>query len=384
MTTGETNGATDGRVGAAHPMTLFLAGDVMTGRGIDQVLPVPSEPELHEGYVRDARVYVELAERVNGPIPYPVAFDYVWGEALAELEWVQPQARIVNLETSVTVSATPWPSKGINYRMHPANVGCLTAARIDCCVLANNHVMDWGRQGLVETLASLHGAGLRTAGAGSNTREAAAPAHVDLPDHRRVLVFGFGSRTSGIPSSWAAGADEPGVNLLSELSAAAAGRAAGLIDRFKQAGDIVVVSVHWGGNWGYDVPVEQREFARELIDRGAADVVHGHSSHHAKGIEVYRGRPILYGCGDFVNDYEGISGHESFRGDLALMYFVAIGATGDLAGLSIVPLCSKRFTLHRASRADAEWVAEMLERTSAELGTSARLGPDNRISLHWA
>jgi poly-gamma-glutamate capsule biosynthesis protein CapA/YwtB (metallophosphatase superfamily) len=365
-------------------VTLFLAGDVMTGRGIDQVLPVPSEPELHESYVRDARVYVELAERVNGPIPYPVGFDYVWGDALAELERAQPQARIVNLETSVTVSATPWLGKGINYRMHPGNVGCLTAARVDCCVLANNHVMDWGRQGLVETLATLRGAGLRTAGAGSNAREAAAPARIDLPDHRRVLVFGFGSRTSGIPSSWAAGTDEPGVNLLSELSASAAGRAAELVERFKQAGDIVVVSVHWGGNWGYDVPVGQREFAHALIDRDAADVVHGHSSHHAKAIEVYRGRPILYGCGDFVNDYEGIEGHESFRGDLALMYFVAIGTTGDLAGLSIVPLCSRQFALHRASRADAEWVMEMLERTSAELGTSAQLGPDNRISLRWA
>jgi Putative enzyme of poly-gamma-glutamate biosynthesis (capsule formation) len=81
----------------------------------------------------------------------------------------------------------------------------------------------------------------------------------------------------------------------------------------KQQGDIVVASIHWGGNWDYKVPREQREFAHKLIDEAGVDVIHGHSSHHIKGIEVYRGKLIMYGCSDLLNDYEGISGlYEDF------------------------------------------------------------------------
>jgi len=120
------------------------------------------------------------------------------GDALAELERVQPHARIINLEIAVTASEDAAPDKSIHYRMHPANTRCLTAAKIDCCVLANNHVLDWGRSGLLETLEVLHGAGIRTAGAGRDDTEAAAPALIELPGRGRVLVFAFGMESSGV------------------------------------------------------------------------------------------------------------------------------------------------------------------------------------------
>jgi poly-gamma-glutamate synthesis protein (capsule biosynthesis protein) len=88
-------------------VTLFLAGDVMTGRGVDQVLPNPADPQLYETYAKSAIDYVKLAERANGPIKVPVAFDYVWGDALAELERRRPDARIINLETAVTKNTSP-------------------------------------------------------------------------------------------------------------------------------------------------------------------------------------------------------------------------------------------------------------------------------------
>ena len=365
-------------------VTLFLSGDVMTGRGIDQVLPCPSDPRLYEPYVRDARTYAELAEGVNGPIGRAVDFSYIWGTVLAELESVGPAARIVNLETSVTVADAHWPDKSIHYRMHPANVGCLTAAKIDCCVLANNHVLDWGFLGLTETLETLHAAGLGTAGAGSDASEAEAPAIVDIPGEGRALVFACGSATSGIPAAWRAGPGKAGVNLLDELSAAAARRTAQVVERFRRPRDIVVMSVHWGENWGYTIPHEQREFAHALVDTGAVDVVHGHSSHHAKGIEVYRGKPIIYGCGDFVNDYEGISGHLHYRGDLSLAYFVGIDASnGALVDLRIKPTQMRRFSLHDASRADTEWLKNMLDHEGRPLGTRAELGADDHLTLRW-
>ncbi|HEX9877896.1 MAG TPA: CapA family protein, partial [Gammaproteobacteria bacterium] len=150
---------------AVGEVTLMLCGDVMLGRGIDQILPHPSSPVLYEGYVRSALDYVALAERTNGPIPRAVPFSYVWGDALDELDRRKPDLRIINLETAVTRSDRP-ELKGINYRMNPANLPCVGAAGIDCCVLANNHVLDWGREGLLETLDAVKQAGIKTAGAG--------------------------------------------------------------------------------------------------------------------------------------------------------------------------------------------------------------------------
>jgi poly-gamma-glutamate capsule biosynthesis protein CapA/YwtB (metallophosphatase superfamily) len=368
---------------AGGMITLFLCGDVMTGRGIDQVLPTPGDPQLHESYVRDARTYIDLAERANGPIVRPASFEYVWGAALDELDRAAPDVRIINLETSVTRSDDYWPDKGINYRMHPDNVRCLSVAGIDCCVLANNHVLDWGHAGLQETLETLHAAGLRTAGAGLTRDAAAAPAVIDLAGKGRVLVFGFGSETSGCPLAWKAQAHKSGISLTA-LSRPAAKRAVSMMEPLKAPGDIVVASIHWGGNWDYAIPREQQKFAWELIDSGVVDIVHGHSSHHPKGIEVYRDKPIIYGCGDFLNDYEGISGHERYRGDLSLMYFASMDTSdGRLASLQITPLRMRRFSLHRVSPTDAKWLEAVLNREGRALGTRIERNADNTLAVRW-
>jgi len=172
-------------------ITLFLCGDVMTGRGIDQVLPHPSDPRLHERFMRSAIGYVELAEQAYGVIPKPVSFAYIWGDALKEFNRLAPDVRVINLETSVTTSED-WISKGINYRMHPKNIPCLSVAKIDCCILANNHVLDWGYTGLTETLETLAAANVRTAGAGRNLDEASAPAIMNTRDGARVIVLCYG------------------------------------------------------------------------------------------------------------------------------------------------------------------------------------------------
>jgi poly-gamma-glutamate synthesis protein (capsule biosynthesis protein) len=264
--------------------------------------------------------------------------------------------------------------------MHPDNVGCLTAARIDCCVLANNHVLDWGYAGLEETLATLHAAGVRTAGAGRNAHEAAAPAIVDNGARGRVLVFAAGSATSGIPPAWRVGDGRPGVSVLPALDGDTARRLAAAIAPYRRLRDVVVVSVHWGDNWGYDIPRAQREFARALIESELVDVVHGHSSHHPKGIEVYRERLILYGCGDYLNDYEGIEGHERYRGDLTLMYFPTLDPAGRLLTLRLVPLRIRKLRLERATRADAAWLKAALERESL-LDRGFELGANNALRL---
>jgi poly-gamma-glutamate capsule biosynthesis protein CapA/YwtB (metallophosphatase superfamily) len=369
-----------------HPrcVTLFLCGDLMTGRGVDQILPHPSEPHLCESYVKSAVEYVELAEASGGPVPRPAAFEYVWGDALRELERVRPAARIVNLETAVTVNGEPWPQKDIHYRMHPGNVPCLTTARIDCCVLANNHVLDWGRPGLKETLHSLHAAGIRTAGAGADETEAESAAAIDVSSANRVLVYGFAARSSGVPRAWKATDRQPGVNWLEDLSPNTAEVIGRRMSRYRRHGDVVVASIHWGGNWGYRIPREERRFAHRLIETAGVDVVHGHSSHHVKGIEVYQRKLILYGCGDLLNDYEGISGYGSFRGELALMYFPTVDAsTGDLVGLTMTPTRTRGLRINLASPEDAVWLQKTLDQECSRLGGRVTQHADGRLVLQW-
>jgi poly-gamma-glutamate synthesis protein (capsule biosynthesis protein) len=179
--------------------------------------------------MRSAEGYVLFAEQANGLIPRRNGPSYVWGAALDQLESMLPDARIINLETAVTRSNNR-ANKGINYRKSPENAECLAAARIDCCLLANNHVLDWGRAGLLETLTSLQKLTIKVAGAGRNDRGARAPAVLN-PANARLLIFSFGSTSSGIPFEWAATSDAPGVNLLPGLCEASALQVADQVKR---------------------------------------------------------------------------------------------------------------------------------------------------------
>jgi poly-gamma-glutamate capsule biosynthesis protein CapA/YwtB (metallophosphatase superfamily) len=364
--------------GQRKSVRLFLCGDVMCGRGIDQVLAYPCSPEIYEQSMRSAEGYVLLAEQANGPIPRRNGPSYVWGAALDELARMRPDARIINLETAVTRSKDR-ARKGINYRMSPENADCLSAAKIDCCVLANNHVLDWGRTGLEQTLATLQKLNIKVAGAGRNDREASAAVMLNLGD-ARLLIFSFGSTSSGVPLEWAATEVAPGVSLLPDLSEASALKVADRIMALRRPDDLIVVSIHWGSNWGYHIPDEQMVFARTLIDQANVSIIHGHSSHHPRAMEIYRNRLILYGCGDFLNDYEGIRGYERYRDDLVLMYFADLDATGGcLQALELIPLQIRNFRLSAPERRDIEWIQQTLDRECQSFGTRLILGSEGQL-----
>jgi poly-gamma-glutamate synthesis protein (capsule biosynthesis protein) len=361
---------------------LLLSGDVMMGRGIDQVLPWPCEPTLYEPCVSSAKEYVALAEAANGPLQRPVDILYPWGDCLAELQQRPLDARIINLETSVTRHCQPEP-KGINYRMSPENFSSIKAAGINCCVLANNHVLDWGEAGLIETLDTINAAGIAAPGAGRNSAEATAPAALPVSAQSRILVYACAFVDSGVPRTWLAGTNRPGVNLMPDFSVETIRWVGAQIHSAKQGGDIAIASIHWGGNWGYAIPPSHREFAHALIDEAGVDLVHGHSSHHPKAIEVHHGRLILYGCGDFITDYEGIKGYESFRDDLVLMYLPVLRARdGVLQRLTMLPFQLRRLRLNRATKPDAEWLCRILQRECRRFGGGVCL--DESASLHFA
>lgn len=369
---------------------LLLCGDVMTGRGIDQILPHPGDPRLYEPCVASAVDYVRLAERRCGPIARPVSPAYVWGDALAVLARMRPTLRLVNLETAVTARGAPWPGKHIHYRMHPANVGVLQAFAPDCCTLANNHVLDWGRPGLRDTVDALRAAGIATTGAGSARSQATAPVCLTTPvaphggteDGTRVLVFGFAAASSGVPRRWAATASRAGVAWLADVDEAAATTVLRAVEAWRKPGDLVVVSIHWGPNWGYEVTPAERAFAHRLVD-GGVDLVHGHSSHHPRPIEVYRERLVLYGCGDFLNDYEGIGGYEHFRPDLALMYFPCLHVgSGRLLALTAVPTRIAHLRVNLATAEEGAWLQAALSREGRAFGTALERDGSS-LRLRW-
>ncbi len=374
------------RAGAIDPpergaVRIFLCGDVMTGRGIDQALPHPGDPELREAHVRSALDYVRLAEWVSGAFPRPLAPADIWGAALDVWRRLAPDVRLINLETTVTTSDAFAP-KGINYRMHPDNIPCLLASGAQACALANNHILDFGPAGLAETLDVLRRNGVRTAGAGRNLTEAREPAAVPV-GRGRILVHALAAGDSGVPAGWAAGRDNAGVDRIS-LTEPAARDVAARIAREKKPGDLAIVSIHWGSNWGYEVPRAHRRFAHALIDSGQVSIVHGHSSHHPRPMEVYRERLILYGCGDFLNDYEGIRGYEAFRSQIVAMYFADVSAeTGALRRLRLAPLEVRRFRLAEPDPTDVAWLAATLSRESRSFGVELARSGSRLLEARW-
>jgi poly-gamma-glutamate capsule biosynthesis protein CapA/YwtB (metallophosphatase superfamily) len=365
-------------------VTVFLCGDVMTGRGVDQILPHPGDPRLWETYVRDARTYVELAESVNGPIRRPVDFSWPWGDALETLDDIAPDVRAVNLETSITRSDDVAVGKAVHYRMNPANLPCLALARPNACALANNHVLDFGYRGLEDTLDALRTARLPAVGAGRDASQAERPAVVTLEGGGRVVIFSFGTESSGVPQTWAATRDRPGIDFLVDQSDITADDVTDRVSQVKRPGDVVIASIHWGSNWGYEASPGHVGFAHRLID-GGVDVVHGHSSHHPRPIEVYRGKLVLYGCGDFIDDYEGITGYEEYRDDLRLMYFASVESdTGNLVRLRMAPMQARQMRLRHASSEDAECLRSVLDRVSRQFGSRIDLEPDGMLSLRTA
>jgi poly-gamma-glutamate synthesis protein (capsule biosynthesis protein) len=365
---------------------IFLCGDVMTGRGIDQILPYPSNPELKEPFVKDARDYIIFAEEVNGKIDYPVSFDYIWGDALKELEKEKVDLRIINLETTITTSNNFLP-KGINYRMNPKNIDVLKVFKVDVACLANNHILDFEEEGLLETIETLKKNGILTVGAGRNIEEASKLAVIKIDPFRKVSVesekvsvtiFNYADVSSGVPIWWKAEKNKAGVNLITDKREFEYGLTFpqintdyntdenGLYPRLSALyprSSVVIFSIHWGPNWGYEISEEERNFAHRLIDEANIDIVFGHSSHHFKGIETYKGKLIIYGAGDFINDYEGIGGYEEFRGDLVLGYVVEIENL-KINKLTLLPFRIKKFRLNYCTDEEIDWIFNVLKRES--------------------
>jgi poly-gamma-glutamate capsule biosynthesis protein CapA/YwtB (metallophosphatase superfamily) len=296
---------------------LNFVGDVMLGRLIDQLLPT------HVDESSEARIIQSV--RKAKPSLRDYSAESPWGNTLNLLKC--GSLNIVNLETSVTTHPVPWPDKVFNYRMHPTNISTLKAAGINYVSLANNHTLDFSVEGLVETVDTLASNNIQFAGAGRSAAEAQQPAIIPL-----ILWSGFESRTSNHtvdifsasdhPRGWGS---VPSFHLI-DYTIQTKARLKDLIASHgaKSPSSLKIFSVHWGPNYAWQPSAEIRDMAHFLIDECGIDIVHGHSSHHVQGVERYGGKLIIYGCGDFVDDYALVP---EYRNDLSAIWRVYVEET---------------------------------------------------------
>lgn len=311
-------------------MRFVLVGDVMLGRLVNETLK-------------------------REPATYP------WGDTLPLFQ--QSDFRACNLECALADHGAPWSAtpKIFHFRSDAKNVAALQAAGMTAVSLANNHALDFGEEALFEMLQTLDHARIARAGAGRTLDEAARPAVIEM----QGLRVGWLAWSDNEPD-WAATATRPGIFYVpTRVMSQRARRLFDLIGQLKEDGvDWVVVSAHWGPNWGTAPPADHPPFARALIDAGA-DLIVGHSGHVVRGVEFYRGRPILYCVGDFVDDY-AVDPQE--RNDRS--YLVSLEIVGRrLRSLRLYPTVIREMRAMLATGGEAQEIAARVQRRCADLGT---------------
>jgi len=336
-------------------LKVLVVGDVMLGRLVDQLFKTRVNDPEHSSYVK--RVLSHLGKQ---HLPH----SYVWGDMLPYFH--SADLRIINLETSATTHPEKWPDKAFNYRMHPENLQCLNEARIDYCSLANNHTLDYQVPGMFETMQSLDKSGIKWAGVGKNKEQAQKP-----------TILSFGGKTMACFSFadhydfWAATKEAPGINYIDvdnytdrdidEIKMLTAEV------RTKEKVDLIAVSLHWGSNYCWQPSPQFVKFAHQLVDNCGVDLIHGHSSHHIQGVEVYKGKPILYGCGDFVDDY---AVDKEFRNDLGFIYQLYLDSQSTKwKSIELVPTKIATFQVTRPGN-DRDFLITRMKELSAKFGTN--------------
>ena len=312
-------------------MRLLLVGDVMLGRLVNQALE-------------------------REPPGYP------WGDTITHFE--RAHVRLCNLECAIADHGQPWTRtpKAFHFRSDAKNVAVLEAARIDLVSLANNHTLDYGEEALLETLGVLDRHGIGHAGAGADQRGAAHPALAASRD-LRVALLAF---TDNEPE-WEATPGRPGTRFVPvDTEDERAKRLFASVSAAKARADVVVVAAHWGSNWGYRPEPAHVPFAHRLVEAGA-DIVFGHSCHVLRGIEVYRERPILYGAGDFVDDY---AVDDVERNDHSCLFLVESDGR-SMRRLRLIPTVIGACQARLARGPEAEQIAALMRVLCLELGTGA-------------
>jgi poly-gamma-glutamate capsule biosynthesis protein CapA/YwtB (metallophosphatase superfamily) len=311
-------------------MNLLFVGDVMLGRLVNAALK-------------------------EKPPEYP------WGDTLSLFKGAN--VRICNLECAISDWGTPWSAtpKVFHFRSDAKNVEVLRAAHIDTVALANNHTLDFEYEGLENTLNNLEVAGIHYAGAGITLSDASEPAIWET----KGIKLGLIAFTDNEPD-WEATEEQPGIFYVPiTLNDKRAEKLLEMVRRTKEAVDLLIISTHWGPNWGYSPPREHISFAHALIDAGA-DIIFGHSGHIVRGIEIYKRKLIMYCTGDFIDDY---AVDEIERNDRSFIFVVETDDHG-IFRLLLYPTIIKNFQALRANDAEKRAIVAKMQRLCTDLHTA--------------
>jgi poly-gamma-glutamate synthesis protein (capsule biosynthesis protein) len=319
----------------AASTTLAFLGDLMLGRKVSELL------------------------RTQPP-------EWIWGDVLPVLR--AADAVFANLECPITAHREAWRMtwKMFHFRADPAAVGMLLSANLRVVSLANNHILDFNAQGLLDTIEHLDAAGIGRAGAGRDAAAAAAPAVLRLPS----LGVGFLAATDTM-RSFRSGATTPGTNYIAIGPASPAlawiARSAAALRR--EGVSPIVLSLHWGPNMRLRPRARFRAFARAAIEHGV-DIVHGHSAHVFQAVECHRGGVILYDTGNFIDDHWnfwnfGIYWNFPFRHDDWSFVFLVDIEAGRPRRLRMLPVRTRPWPLSLATGTTFDAVTRRMEALSA-------------------
>jgi poly-gamma-glutamate capsule biosynthesis protein CapA/YwtB (metallophosphatase superfamily) len=276
------------------PSSIALSATSITSRASPTSSPTPTPtatPRTGRSLTISAVGDVSLA---RGVIDQMNASGAAYPFALVT-QLIEGDIGFANLEGPLTDRGSPWP-KGYNFRTPPRFVSSLVSGRIGVVTLANNHTLDFGADGLIDTLAALDSAGVRHVGAGKNAMDAHAPAVVDANGLHVAFLGCVATPDEGGGFSiraWEAGPVAPGVALCSHEGIVADVAAS------RRVADFVVVAIHAGDEYHTAPNTTQREMAAAALAAGA-DAVIGAHAHVVQPIELRDGRLVAFGLGNFV------------------------------------------------------------------------------------
>ncbi len=257
-----------------------------------------------------------------------------------------------NLECPLTTPDTGHPLfKRFSFRCDPSVAKALRDAGFDLVSVANNHTIDWGREGFVDTIRFLRRAGLHPVGGGHDQAEAMRPAIVE----RGGLTFAVFGALAFLLEGITHLEDKPGPAL------AGIDRLQHNIERVRNLVDFVIVSFHWGIEDNRLLSSRQMEFAHGVVDAGA-DLVLGHHPHVLQGVEHYRGRWIVYSLGNFL--FDSTTEHRSLSMALSCGF-----SKGQIGELEISPVEVHRHLPRPATASVANQVFQRLASLSSSLNT---------------
>lgn len=217
--------------------------------------------------------------------------DYPW-EMVKEY-FQNDDITIINLETSITTRGQKWEDKLYNFKSDPQNLKALKEAGVEVVNLANNHTLDYGYEGFLDTLDYLEQYEIKRVGGGKNKEDALKGVILERKGVK-IGILGFSRVVPHV--DWYATSKRPGI------AGAYDAHINEVIDRvteMKKDVDILVLSIHWGEE-GSNMPRQKEiDLARKLVDSGV-DIIMGHHSHVLQGIEIYKGKPIFYSLGNFI------------------------------------------------------------------------------------